>query len=213
MNIYEQKRELFKNWSLELEASAYGSPWMAALAFMHEAGYFEAPASTRFHLSTKGGLLIHSVCVCELALRLLSDQMGLPMTCPRTYVLSAALLHDIGKCGLVTPEAGHMPRYVPNPKYNPRLVSKWNGAYEYRESDPVFNVRDLSPLLVARWGFPWEVIQAVMIHDGAYVEANKDYMGKNGPLAALIMAADTLHAQQFETTEGIVPLLECPIKV
>ena len=33
-------------------------------------GFFTAPASTKFHLSNKGGLLQHSLNVCEMALGL-----------------------------------------------------------------------------------------------------------------------------------------------
>lgn len=203
MNIYEQKKQQFDTWSERLMESDLAGPWQSAVQHMIEADYFNAPASTRFHLSVKGGLLIHSVCVVELALRI---HEVVPMTCPWTHIVAGGLLHDVAKAGLITPQDGHMPRYVPNPKYNPRVPSKWAGAYEYRAFDPEFNIRDLSALLVAKWGFPWEVIQAVLVHDGAYVEPNKDYMGKNTPLAALLMAADTMQAQQFETTQGIVPL-------
>ena len=205
MNIYEQKKAIFEAWHKEIRESDLREPWDLAVSYMNDAKYFEAPASTRFHLSVKGGLLIHSVCVGELALRI---HKVTPIICSPVLIKIAALLHDIAKAGLITESDGHMPRYVPNPKYNPRLVSKWNGAYEYRAFDPEFNIRDLSALLVARWGFPWEVVQAVLVHDGAYVEANKDYMGKGCPLAGLIMSADTLHAQQFETTDSIVPLPE-----
>ena len=34
-------------------------------------GFFEAPASTRFHLCTRGGLVEHSLNVCRAALKLL----------------------------------------------------------------------------------------------------------------------------------------------
>lgn len=41
-------------------------------------GFFDAPASTRFHLNVKGGLMLHSWNVCNTALMLLA--LGLKLT-------------------------------------------------------------------------------------------------------------------------------------
>jgi hypothetical protein len=132
----------------------------------------------------------------------------LPVKYPRVHILAAGLLHDISKCGFIDDAGVPYPRYVPNPRYKPGLVSKWNGAYEYNDSNPKFNVRDLSALLVAKWGFPWEIVQAVLIHDGQFEPGNTamDYKGGGSPLAGLIQAADLFHAQQLEKTQGIVPM-------
>jgi len=207
MNVYDKKMKLYREWDKELDAGPLAGAWVNACSFMGRGGYFEAPASTRFHLSVKGGLLIHSVCVTELALRI---HEIVPIECPRSFILAAGLLHDIGKCGLLDDQGAFHPRYTPNPKYRPGLVSKWNGAYEYNDSKPQFTVRDLSALLVAKWGFPWEVIQAVLIHDGQYDPANTalDYKGGGSPLAGLLQMADCFHAQQLEKTQGIVPMKE-----
>lgn len=208
MNVYEQKKELFDSYARDVKR-AFPGPWKQAADYMKRTGYAEAPASTKFHLCVKGGLLIHSVMVAELALRLSANT---PVICSREALLAAALLHDIGKCGFHTTEgpedAGgtHQPRYVPNPRYRKGIESRWNAPYEYAESDPAFTIRDLSALLVARWGFPWGVVQAVLVHDGAYSPQNADYAGKNSTMAAILMAADTLCAQQFERKDGVVPL-------
>lgn len=202
MNVYAQKKKLFLQWSEELLDPVKGMPnyWLPALKYMVDANYYGAPASTKYHLCIEGGLLIHSVCVTELALRMHGI---MPINIPRDFILAAGLLHDIGKCGLFYNDECQ-PRYVKNPKYNAHSESKWNPPYEYRGSDPEFNTRDLSGLLVARWGFPWPVVQAVLIHDGAYVPANADYAQRGGVLAGLLMAADTAHAQQFETKDGVI---------
>ena len=64
--------------------------------------------------------------------------------------------------------------------------------------------------MVARQAGPMPVVQAVLIHDGAYVPANAEYAQRGGMLAALIMAADTAHAQQFETKDGVILFEEKP---
>ena len=45
------------------------------LSKLEELGFFEAPASTKFHLSSKGGLLEHSLNVYEAAMSL-REQSG-----------------------------------------------------------------------------------------------------------------------------------------
>ena len=50
----------------------------AVIENLEELGFFEAPASTKFHLNVEGGLLEHSWNVCNTALMLLS--YGLKLT-------------------------------------------------------------------------------------------------------------------------------------
>ena len=68
---------------------------------LEELGFFEAPASTRFHLNEAGGLLQHSLNVCHTALKIresmvdLDDSLREPL--PRESILIASLLHDVCK--------------------------------------------------------------------------------------------------------------------
>ena len=200
MNVYDLKKRLFADWSQELLATKLKTAWNLALDHLTGVGYATAPASTKYHLCVQGGLLIHSVCVTEQALRIHNVT---PLKIPREWILAAGLLHDVGKAGMLTDE-GYEPRYKHNPKYNPQGQSKWNAPYEWSPLSLEFGTRDLSGLLVARWGFPWPVVQAVLVHDGAYVPANAEYSHKGHPLSNLLMTADTLHAQTFETKDGII---------
>ena len=43
---------------------------------LEELGFFKAPASTKFHLNYEGGLLEHSMNVCEMALELREKKEG-----------------------------------------------------------------------------------------------------------------------------------------
>lgn len=201
MNIYELKKKQLKLMGAEISASELVTPWNRAMEYINKSNYLKAPVSTKFHLSVTGGLLIHSVCVTELALRIHGVT---PLNLPREQILAAGLLHDVARAGFCSDSGDLQPRYIPNPRYH-GTPTKWVGPYEYNEFRPAFKDRDLSALLVAQWGFPWTVIQAVLIHDGPYIPANDDYSQKSCPLAALIQAADTLHAQQFETPDGIIP--------
>ena len=64
-------------------------------------GFFTAPASTKFHLNVKGGLMQHSWNVCNTAL-MLREQMiqmkpELAEKLPVESVIIASLLHDVCK--------------------------------------------------------------------------------------------------------------------
>ena len=67
-------------------------------------GFFEAPASTAFHLNTEGGLVEHSLNVCKVALKIRESMMELDATLenklPEDSVIIAALLHDICKADI-----------------------------------------------------------------------------------------------------------------
>lgn len=67
-------------------------------------GFFVAPASTKFHLNVKGGLMQHSWNVCNTAL-MLREQMiamnpDLEAKLPEESVVLASLLHDVCKSNI-----------------------------------------------------------------------------------------------------------------
>ena len=67
-------------------------------------GFFEAPASTKFHLNVKGGLMQHSWNVCNTAF-MLREQMiqmkpELEEKLPVESVIIASLLHDACKANI-----------------------------------------------------------------------------------------------------------------
>lgn len=68
---------------------------------LEENGFFEAPASTKFHLSCKGGLLEHSLNVYEAAMflreQVIARKPELEAELPADSVAICALLHDTCK--------------------------------------------------------------------------------------------------------------------
>lgn len=164
--------------------------------------YFLAPASTKFHLCTRRGLLMHSVNVVNVALDL--SERFCPFI-PYERIIITALLHDVGKCGLL--DAGKLhPRYIKNTEPYPSWPKqqKWWTPYIYADSKPMFTIRDLSALYCSRWGLEPEVLQAVMVHDGAFEDANKKYGMNSTPLAYLITAADYFCATTLETKDAVI---------
>ena len=68
---------------------------------LEKLGFFKAPASTVFHLSCEGGLVQHSLNVCDMALMLresmIARDSSLEEKLPLESVIVAALLHDVCK--------------------------------------------------------------------------------------------------------------------
>lgn len=74
------------------------------IVHLERLGFFEAPASTKFHLSVKGGLMQHSWNVCNTAL-MLREQMilmkpELAEKLPVESVILTSLLHDVCKSNI-----------------------------------------------------------------------------------------------------------------
>ena len=78
-----------------------------AIRHIDELGFFEAPASSRFHLNQQGGLLDHSLNVCKVAMgvRDMMIQMDplLADRLPLESVVIASLLHDTCKADIYKP--------------------------------------------------------------------------------------------------------------
>lgn len=71
------------------------------IGMLEEKGFYEAPASSRFHLSCKGGLAEHSMNVYEAAIMLreqiILKKPELEAQLPLESVAICALLHDVCK--------------------------------------------------------------------------------------------------------------------
>jgi len=188
--------------------------------FLDRYGFFDAPASIKYHLNTKHGLLRHSVAVTKNALDLNQLWYGYPAW----KVIWAGLFHDIGKIGAVDFETGkHTPRYVEDDEWEPAIVgarksgwfidkpdlgfqslhnfhSKNTYPYKYntdsKEGQPDgvvyenLSVRNVIHACHVFPNIPADVLQAIQMADGHYVPMNETYQHKCHPLAYLIHTAD-----------------------
>ena len=150
-----------------------------------ETEYLTAPASTKFHLCKEGGLLEHSVNVAETLLKLKATLA--PEISDESCVI-VALLHDLGKAG--------MPG---EPQYLKNEPSQKQKAYGYPASTPYRFNKDLLYLSVpvrslylaaSRFPLTEEEVQAIVYHDGQYVEDNRSVAAKEEKLTLLLQYAD-----------------------
>jgi hypothetical protein len=147
--------------------------------------WLTAPASTRFHLCRENGLLEHSVNVAETLLRI---KETLYPTIEDESCVIVALLHDLGKAG--TPSGA---QYLKNEPTERQKQYGYGATYPYS-----FN-KDLTylsvPIRSLYLALPYinlteEEAQAIVYHDGQYVEDNRSVAKNEQPLTLLLQYAD-----------------------
>ncbi len=145
-----------------------------------------APASTEFHLARPGGLIMHSVNVAENLLTL-KRQLA-PHYSDETCII-VGLFHDIGKVG----EPGK-PLYIPDPEAPPEEIRYIHNPEVITMAHAVRSLYYLTQFI----SLSFEETQAVVYHDGQYVEGNKIVALKETPLLLLLHFADLWSAAVVE---------------
>ena len=171
---------------------------------LEDSGFFEAPASANHHLNCIGGLLQHSLNVCETALAIRSalEEKGQMYVhgVPRDSVIIASLLHDVCKSDI----------------YKEALVNKRSidGKWE-KVPGYVVDCEDLpvghgekSVIMLLLWGLKMtrDEILAIRWHMHAWDLAFQSYEQKmniekareTAPLCVLVQCADGMSAGIIE---------------
>ena len=159
--------------------------------------WLTAPASTKYHLNRKHGLLEHSVNVAETLLRMKDT---LAPAIPAESCAIVGLLHDLGKTGM----PGN-PQYLEN---EPSEKQKWAGypatiPYKFNNNLVYLSVPIRSLYLVLpRLPLTEEEVQAIAYHDGQYVDDNHSVSAKEEKLTLLLQYADNWSGFVTEMDEG-----------
>ena len=160
---------------------------------LDDMGFFEAPASTRFHGASAGSLAIHSLYVLEIA-----DKMAAKLLSPARYkelypsIVLCALLHDLGKAG----QFGK-PLYVENVlksgkaseaqpyKTNPELLTLPHEVVSVIEATKYIDLTE-------------EEQNAIAWHNGLYGLFKYDIPGKETELYMILHWADMWASRVIE---------------
>ena len=152
----------------------------------NETDYLKSPASTRFHLCREQGLLEHSVNVAEAMLKF--KNAVAPEIDDESCII-VALIHDLGKAGM----PGN-PQYLENEPTPKQKQYGFPASVPYRMNESLVYlsvpVRSLY-LAIPHIKLSESEVQAVMYHDGQYVDDNKSVATKETPLLLLLQYADT----------------------
>ncbi len=155
----------------------------------NETAYLTSPASTRFHLCNPEGLLEHSVNVAE---NMLKVREALAPEIDEESCIITALIHDLGKAGM----PGN-PMYIANEPTPRQKQYGYGPSVPYRINDSLTYMS--VPLRSLYLAMPYIKLsesetQAIMYHDGQYVDDNKSVATKETPLLLLLQYADTWSA-------------------
>lgn len=151
--------------------------------------WLASPASTRFHLNKPGGLLEHSVGVVE-NLMTFRDFLASVIT-DETCVI-VGLFHDVGKIGMPG-----QPLYIEND--NEWETRKRNMTYKINLNLPHMGLAARSLYLVSKY-IPLSdaEAQAIIYHDGQYIDENREIKHREEPLTLIAHWADYWTAHIFE---------------
>jgi hypothetical protein len=157
------------------------------IGFMeNETAWLTSPASTKYHLCEEGGLLEHSVNVAETMLKIKSAIA--PVISDESCVI-VAILHDLGKVGMPG-----RPQYIVN---EPSERQKQYGypastPYKFNNELTYLSVPVRSIYLAMKYiDLTEDEVQAIVYHDGQYVEDNTSVATHEEPLTLLLQYADS----------------------
>jgi len=164
-----------------------GEQFNRLMAFIEsETEWLNAPASTKFHLCKEKGLLEHSCNVAETLLKL--KNVLAPEITDESCVI-VALLHDLGKVGMPG-----KPQYLINEpterqkKYGYPASTPYRFNYELTYlSVPVRSIYLALPYIE----LSEDEVQAIVYHDGQYVDDNASVATKEALLTLLLQYADS----------------------
>ena len=174
---------------------------------LEELGFFQAPASSKFHLNHEGGLLEHSLNVCKVGLMLREQMLALKPDLEESLnkesVIIAALLHDICKADI----------YQKCIRKRKDRLGQWVDyeTYELDYSDFPLGHGEKSVIVLLRMGLDLsdDEIMAIRWHMSAWdlpfqspdLKANFDMAKRLCPLCSLIQAADGLASNLLESKD------------
>lgn len=174
---------------------------------LEELGFFQAPASSKFHLNHEGGLLEHSLNVCKVGLMLREQMLALKPDLEESLnkesVIIAALLHDICKADI----------YQKCIRKRKDRLGQWVDyeTYELDYSDFPLGHGEKSVIVLLRMGLDLsdDEIMAIRWHMSAWdlpfqspdLKANFDTAQRLCPLCSLIQAADGLASNLLESKD------------
>ena len=174
------------------------------IAELEELGFFKAPASTKFHLSHAGGLLEHSMNVCDMALELrelmIRKKENLQDMLPKDSVIISSLLHDVCKADIyktaIKKQKNALGMWVPVSGYD---VDYSNFPLGHGEKSVIWLLQNglkltTDEIIAIRWHMTaWD-----LPFQSPEMKGNLNAAKDRCPLLSLIQAADGLAANILE---------------
>ncbi len=181
-NSIKDKYELLKSLVLDRKEQ-----FDKLIRFMeNDTTWLTSPASTKYHLCKEGGLLEHSVNVAETMLKI---RKALAPEISEESCIIVSLLHDLGKVGMPG-----RPQYLINEPTEKQQKDgfKPDAPYKFNKELTYLSVPVRSLFLASRYiDLTEKEVQAIVYHDGQYVEDNRSVATHEEPLTLLLQYADS----------------------
>ena len=167
------------------------------IAYMDKAGFYDAPASTKYHGAYCGALAEHSLNVYNLAFDLATAWLGREWVNDNlNSIIICALLHDLGKAGQY-----NKPLYVDN-----ILKTGQSKAQPFKTNDDLMTLDHeiVSVIEASKYiQLTEEEQHAIAYHNGLYTAIGKfNLQGKERPLQMILHFADLWASRVVESKEG-----------
>lgn len=157
------------------------------ISFMeNETTWLIAPARTKYHLCKESGLLEHCVNVAESMLKI-REALAPDISAESCVIVS--LVHDLGKVGM----PGN-PQYLIDEPIDKQQQSgyKLDPPYRFNKNLTYLSVPVRSLYLASKHiDLTEEEVQAIVYHDGQYVDDNRSVATHEEPLTLLLQYADS----------------------
>ena len=157
------------------------------ISFMeNETTWLTAPASTKYHLCKESGLLEHCVNVAESMLKI-REALAPDISAESCVIVS--LVHDLGKVGM----PGN-PQYLINEPTDKQQQSgyKPDPPYRFNKNLTYLSVPVRSLYLASKHiDLTEQEVQAIVYHDGQYVDDNRSVATHEESLTLLLQYADS----------------------
>ena len=168
------------------------------IKYLHTTDFYEAPASTRFHLSCPGGLLQHSLNVYEMLRTKITQAPWDRYEFKEDSVIIVALLHDLCKLNFYTVEMRNRKNAEGKWEQYPFYITDDKSPYGHGEKS-VMIASNFIPLSA-------EEKYAIRWHMGfSEPKENYSYVGNAMKMYPLVLAAheaDNEATQLMESEEG-----------
>lgn len=181
---------------------------MELLDHMEQCGFYNAPCSSKYHLSTPGGLAEHSYNVCEKALEIATALYGEENLSIEFLdsIAICSLLHDIGKAGQFgkpnyKPEIHHEEAITPENANDPNIATE-NVSIVYASNENLLfvphEIRSIA--IISKFIELTEEEQfAILYHNGLYTDLGNAVKGKETPLYMILHFADMWASRVVES--------------
>ena len=174
------------------------------IANLLDLGFFEAPASTKFHLNEERGLLQHSLNLCHIAFKVRESMLelddSLRESLPKDSVIISTLLHDVCKADI----------YKKTIKRQKNAFGNWTvvPGYDVDYSNFPIGHGEKSVIILLRYGLDltddeiiairWHMQAWDLAFQSADAKANLNTAKQICPLLTLVQVADALASNLIE---------------